>query len=159
MKKEFPFVKIPEELLEMFGEADKGTRMYRKYGSEDDFDKWFDAVIDVTQKDGGTVSPGGAAMYAKVSRPAVHKRLKEGRLTAFCFHLVENSKFFKDRKTLKDGGMPTVSIPVSECRAWAEILKNRKDRKAAYKEATEGSWNQRFLKAPRKLKKKVRKEK
>jgi hypothetical protein len=63
-------------------------------------------------------------MFAPVSRAAVHKRLKEGRMTAFCFHaLVTKSGFFGRKKTVRE--TPVVYIPVSECKAWAEELKER----------------------------------
>jgi hypothetical protein len=146
LKEKIPFVEIPEKYKNLIGEPDKGTRMFRAYGNEDDFSKWYDIVTEICQGD-GSVGIGTAAAYSKVSRPAVHKRMKEGRLTAFCFHLVEDSKFFKDWKKLAEGGFPYVYIPVSECKAWAESLKNRKDRQEALKEADEGSWNDRFLKS------------
>jgi len=41
-------------------------------------------------------------------------------------------------------------IPVSECKAWAEKLKSRKDRQEALKDNEEGSWNDRFLRSNRK---------
>ena len=155
MKKEFPYIKIPQKYQGLVGEPDKGTRMYRAYGNEDDIANWYDIVSEICKED-GCVGIGFAAMYSRVSRPAVHKRLKEGRLTGFCFHKVEESKFFKERKTLSDGGFPTIFIPVSECKAWAESLKNRKDRKEALNEASEGSWNDRFLKSNRKWRKKLK---
>jgi hypothetical protein len=58
-------------------------------------------------------------MYAPVSRAAVHKRLKEGKMTAFCFHVVEAKRsIFVYQKKLKQ--LPYVYIPVSECKAWGE---------------------------------------
>ena len=125
MAKEFPFINIPNHLRTSVGNPDEGTRIYRRYGSEDDVEDWFNAVCDICQGD-GTVSPGGVSMYVKVSRPAVHKRLKEGRITGFMFHTVKNGRFFKGRKKLQDGGTPLICIPVSECKAWAEEMKNRR---------------------------------
>jgi hypothetical protein len=149
MKKDFPFVQIPEHLKKFIGEPDPGIRLYRAYGGEEDMDKWFDAVVEICHGE-GSVSPGGAAGYAKVSRPAVHKRLKEGRLTGFLFHVMENGKFFKDKKKLIDGGRPYSYIPVSECKTWANELKKRRDRISAQREAEgERDYKTKFMKTPR----------
>lgn len=125
MDKEFPFVKISCDQLKHLGEPDQGTRLYRAYGTEADHADWFDAVCEVCEGL-GSVSPGGVSGYVKVSRPAVHKRLKEGRLTGFFFHQVREGRFFKDRKKLAEGGRPYIYIPVVEARAWAQELKKRK---------------------------------
>jgi uncharacterized membrane protein len=86
-------------------------------------------------------------MYAPVSRAAVHKRLHEGKMTAFAFHVVESKRsLFGYQKKLKQ--RPYLYVPVSECKAWAEELKARPDRKAAYAEATGGDkpdWDGEFL--------------
>jgi hypothetical protein len=76
----FPYVDVPMEFLPFAGKADSGKRIYRKYGSEADNAAWFDAALKFV---GPVVSPGGAAMYARVSRAAVNKRLNSGKLTAF----------------------------------------------------------------------------
>src|SRR5208283_1501652 len=126
MNKKFPFVEIPSHLLNILGEPDKGTRLYRVFGREEDVRPWFDAICEVTPGL-GSMSPGGIYAYVKVSRPAVHKRLKEGRLTGFFFHQVMDGRFFKDRKRLDEGGRPFILIPVVEARAWAEELKERQE--------------------------------
>jgi hypothetical protein len=71
------------------------------------------------------VSPGGVGMYARVSRAGVHKRMKEGRLTAFLFDVVRNrpaSGGGGDPAGEVGGGRPVTYIPVQECRAWARLL-------------------------------------
>ncbi len=52
--------------------------------AEDESGPWFEAVTEIA---GPCVSPGGAGMFAPVSRAAVQKRIKGGNLTAFCFHV------------------------------------------------------------------------
>lgn len=121
MADKFPYVEVPEKMKEVVGELDEGTHIYRTYGPQEEFRTWFDAVCDICGDD-GSVSPGGVAGYVRVSRAAVHKRLKTGRLTAFLFHIVEDSWFSKSRKKLSEGGTPYTFIPVSECRAWIEEL-------------------------------------
>ena len=73
------------------------------------------------------MSPGGAAVYAGVSRAAVYKRMKAGGLTAFCFHIVGKTKTLSGHaEKLKQ--RPMVYIPVSECKAWGDELENRSAR-------------------------------
>jgi hypothetical protein len=118
---DFPFVAIPDEVLAVIGQPDPGTRVYRREGFEYEVGEWFSALNALWSP---IVSPGGVSMFVPVSRAAVHKRLKEGRLTAFCFHVRETKKgFFGKTKTVR--GTPYVYIPVSECHAWAEELKER----------------------------------
>ena len=112
---------IPAEALRVIGQPDAGTRVYRRVGQEHEVGEWFEALNAFA---GPVVSPGGVSMFAPVSRAAVHKRLKEGRLTAFCFHTLETrSGFFGRKQAVR--GTPYVYIPVSESRAWAEELKER----------------------------------
>jgi hypothetical protein len=63
-------------------------------------------------------------MFVPVSRAAVHKRLREGRLTGFTFYVTSQGKsvWGKPRK-LKQ--RPYVVLSVSECKAWAAELKRR----------------------------------
>jgi hypothetical protein len=57
-------------------------------------------------------------------------------MTAFCFHVVEAKRsIFGYQDKLKK--RPYIYIPVSECKAWAEELKTRPDRKRG--EANEGN--------------------
>jgi hypothetical protein len=149
MSKNFPFIEVPEHLLDILGQPDPGTRLYRAYGSEDQCAKWFETVLEVCQGQ-SAVSPGGVSMYVRVSRAGVHKRLKEGRLTGFLFHVTKDSRFFKDKKKLEHGGRPYGFIPVIECKAWAEELKGRKSREEIEKEAIgDGDYDGAFLDAPK----------
>ncbi len=118
----FQFVSIPEELLPIIGEADPGTRLYRQAGTKKDCGRWFDALCEYIED--GTVSPGGVNMYAKVSRAATYKRIKEGRLTAFCFHEVEKRpRLFGGIKEIRTS--PYIYVPVSEAKSWGEELEAR----------------------------------
>lgn len=119
---EFPFLNVAGELAKLAGKRDKGTRIHRAEGSYDECGEWFERLMELTGD--SFVSPGGVAMFAPVSRASVHKRLKEGRLTAFCFHVVEDEKTFFGT-TRKAKQRPYVYIPVSECKAWAKELNER----------------------------------
>ena len=136
MNKEFPYLDVPASLKPIVGVADPETRIYRREGSDEKSGPWFDALCEHFPGE-GFISPGGVGMYAPVSRAGVYKRLKEGNLTAFCFHVVKAERsLFGYQKKLKE--RPYVYVAVSECKAWGQDLKARPDRKAAYVEAAGG---------------------
>src|SRR5437764_1479428 len=115
------FVRIPEDFAQLMGVPDQGTRIFRAEGSHSEMRRWFDALCEHI---GPCVSPGGAAVYAKVSRAAVYKRMKAGGLTAFCFHIIGKTKtIFGNEKRLKE--RPLIYIPVAECKAWGAELDKR----------------------------------
>jgi hypothetical protein len=121
MTTDFPFVHTHEEFARLAGSADEGTRIFRAEGNHAAMRRWFDALCEHI---GPCVSPGGAAVYAKVSRAAVYKRMKAGGLTAFCFHIIGKTKtIFGKEKKLKE--WPLVYIPVAECKAWGGELDER----------------------------------
>jgi hypothetical protein len=142
----FPFVEIPEHLKEIIGVPDPGTRLYRAYGTEEDGSKWSDAVFDICHGD-GCVSPGGVAMYARVSRPGVHQKLKAGGLTGFVFHVETNALF--GRKKLSANAMFYCYIPVSECKAWTQELAKKRDKAELQKEVMgDGNFNDMYIDTP-----------
>ncbi|SRR6266542_380699 len=117
----FGFVFIPAAFEHLMGVPDRGTRIFRAEGDHAAMRRWFDGLC---QHIGPCVSPGGAAVYAGVSRAGVYKRMKAGGLTAFCFHIVGKKKtLFGGEKKLKR--LPLVYIPVSECKAWGAELEER----------------------------------
>ncbi len=123
---------IPPDLLRLAGEPDPGTRIYRREGSSDEMAEWFDKVCVPLN---ALVSPGGAAVYAQVSREGVYKRMRAGKLTAFCFHITKEKKtFFGGKKILKVEPIVYVSVP--ECQAWRKELEERSARIEATKTAT-----------------------
>jgi len=118
---EFPFVEIPEELEAIVGKRDPGTRMYRRDGSQEESSVWFDLLTEII---GPSVSPGGVGMYCPVSRAAVYKRIKEGKLSIFLFHVTHRkTMLFGKNRILRDN--PYGYIPASEARAWREELEER----------------------------------
>jgi hypothetical protein len=122
---------IPSKFAGLAGVPDEGTRMFRAKGDHAAMRRWFDALC---QYIGPCVSPGGAAVYAGVSRAGVYKRMRTGGLTAFHFHIVGKTKtIFGREKKLKE--WPLCYIPVSECKAWGAEL----DQRAARIEANRGT--------------------
>jgi len=142
---EFPFVKIPEELHSIVGRPDPETRIYRRDGSQEESAVWFDAITEVI---GPSVSPGGVGMYCPVSRAAVYKRIKEGKLSIFLFHVTHRkTTLFGKNKILRDN--PYGYVPVSEAQAWRRELEARAIRQGLItEEELEGAkpdWHGEFL--------------
>jgi hypothetical protein len=146
METDFPYLVIPDRLKPIVGEPDPGTRIYRIEGSDAEVGAWYEAICECFPDD-SFVSPGGVGMFAGVSRPAVHKRLKQGKLTAFLFHVTRASQsVFGYQKKIKLS--PYGYVPVSECKAWGVELKARPDRREAVLEAEGGEkpdWQAEFL--------------
>jgi hypothetical protein len=118
---EFPFVEIPENLVPIIGNLVPGTHIYRRDGSQEESSVWFDLLTEII---GPSVSPGGVGMYCPVSRAAVYKRIKEGNLSIFLFHVTHRTTtLFGKNKILRDN--PYGYIPASEARAWREELEAR----------------------------------
>jgi len=121
MDDDFPYLEVPEEARAALGEPDPGSRLYRAEGPEEGSGPWFEAVTAIA---GPCVSPGGAGMFAPVSRAAVHKRIKEGKLTAFSYHVTSTrtTLFGKQRKVRQS---PYGYVAASELKAWGEELEER----------------------------------
>jgi hypothetical protein len=115
------------------GEPEPGTRIYRRKGADTEMAGWYDAICNDIEAQ--LVSPGGVSMFAPVSRAAVYKRLREGRLTAFAFHVVEQKRGLFGRVRAVRQKTPYLFVPVSEARAWSTELKGRADRLTAMAEA------------------------
>ena len=114
----FPFVSVPANSLAIFGQRDRAARVYRREGSEVEIAAWYDKLVELF---GDMVSPGGVTMFARVSRAAVYQAINEGRLTAFGFHVITETRgVFGFKKRRRE--TPYVFIPVSECKAWGEIV-------------------------------------
>lgn len=116
------YVEVPEDLYPILGKPDEGTRIYRAEGPKEQCGDWFEAVDRYV---GPCVSPGGAGMYCPVSRAAVHKRIKEGKLSCFLFHTTEirTSLWSKKEKTLREA--PYAHICVSELKQWRKEIEER----------------------------------
>jgi len=122
MSTEFPYLKVPDELRSIVGEPTPGTRTYRREGTYEECGKWFEAISE--HFEGVGLSPGGVSMFAPVSRAAVHKRLKDGKLTAFTFYVTRDEKsLFGTKRKAKQ--RPYILLSKDECKAWGAELKRR----------------------------------
>ena len=71
---------------------------------------------------GPAVTRGAVSLYVPVGRAAVHKRLKEGRLTGFFYEITHRKRsLFGGSKEVRE--LDVALIPVSECQGWADELK------------------------------------
>lgn len=121
MDTKFPFVNVPSELWHVVGEPDGDSRVYRRQGTQEEVGAWYEAVTTLA---GDLVSPGGVGMFCPVSRAAIHKRVREGKLSMFLFHVTsQRHLFFGKVVTHRDS--PYSFIPTSEAKAWKLELEER----------------------------------
>jgi hypothetical protein len=120
---EFPFVEVPKDLRKIVGEPSPGTRAYRREGTHAECGQWIEDLGLHYKGDVG-ISPAGVTMFVPVQRAAVHKRIKEGKLTAFFFYITHvESTFFGTKRKVKL--RPYILLSLSECKAWVAEMKRR----------------------------------
>ena len=120
---EFPFIEVPKDLRKMVGEPTPGTRAYRREGTHAECGQWIEDLGLYYKGDVG-ISPAGVTMFVPVQRAAVHKRIKEGKLTAFFFYITHvESTFFGTKRKVKQ--RPYIMLSMSECKAWVAEMKRR----------------------------------
>jgi hypothetical protein len=120
---QFPFIEVPKDLRKIIGEPTPGTRAYRREGTHQECGQWLEALGEHYKGDVG-ISAAGVSMFVPVQRAAVHKRIKEGKLTAFFFYITRvESTFFGTKRKVKL--RPYIVLSVNECKAWAAEMKRR----------------------------------
>jgi hypothetical protein len=120
---QFPFIEVPKDLRKIVGEPTPGTRAYRREGTHEECSRWLEALGEHFKGDVG-ISPAGVSMFVPVLRAGVHKRIKDGKLTAFFFYITRvESTFFGTKRKVKL--RPYIVLSVSECKAWAAEMKRR----------------------------------
>jgi hypothetical protein len=120
---EFPFIEVPKDLRKIVGEPTPGTRAYRREGTHAECGQWIEDLGLHYKGDVG-ISPAGVTMFVPVQRAAVHKRIKEGKLTAFFFYITHvESTFFGTKRKVKL--RPYILLSMSECKAWVAEMKRR----------------------------------
>jgi hypothetical protein len=123
MSDPFPFVNIPPEAETFIGKRVGNSHVYEKEGSQEELEAWWDALLTLTND--RFVSPGGVLMFCPVSRAAVHRRIKQGQLSAFTFHVTHRILYLFGAELLKTRESPYIYIPVSEAKAWKKELEAR----------------------------------
>lgn len=120
---EFPFIEVPKDLRKIVGEPTPGTRAYRREGTHAECGQWIEDLGLHYKGDVG-ISPAGVTMFVPVQRAAVHKRIKEGKLTAFFFYITRiEDTFFGNKRKVKL--RPYILLSMSECKAWVAEMKRR----------------------------------
>ena len=120
---ECPFIEVPKDLRKIVGEPTPGTRAYRREGTHAECGQWIEDLGLHYKGDVG-ISPAGVTMFVPVQRAAVHKRIKEGKLTAFFFYITHvESTFFGTKRKVKM--RPYILLSLSECKAWVAEMKRR----------------------------------
>ena len=120
---QFPFITVPKELHEVVGYPTPGTRAYRREGTHAQCAEWFEVLGEYYKGDVG-LSTNGVVLFVPVSRAGVHKRIKEGKLTAFFFYVTdEETTLFGAKRKAKQ--RPYIAVSVSECKAWAAEMKRK----------------------------------
>ena len=120
---QFPFIEVPKDLRKIVGEPTPGTRAYRREGTHAECGQWIEDLGLYYKGDVG-ISPAGVTMFVPVQRAAVHKRIKEGKLTAFFFYITRiDSTFFGSKRKVKL--RPYILLSMSECKAWVAEMKRR----------------------------------
>lgn len=145
MSTDIPLIPIPDWFVQKWGDADEGTRMYRVFNTDEVYEEWFEDIHKLARR---TVSPGGVGMFARVSRAGVHKRIKEGRLTAFMFHKLTKKPagIFRKERLILQSPRPYVYIPVIEAKGWAAILKGKLSIEELHAEIHgDGDWDGDFM--------------
>lgn len=113
---------VPNDLQIVVGKYDNETKSYNAYGNEGQVGYWYEALIKCF---GGVVAANEVSMFVPASRMAIHKRVKEGRLTVFNFHSEPATKgLFFNKKEKRERAY--TFVPICECRSWANEIKARK---------------------------------
>lgn len=126
MEQDFPYLKIKPRFRKLLGAVDEDTRIFRQAGFMTDFQAWMQHLHE--EVNGDLIPATWVPEYVGVSRAAVHKRIKAGRLTMFVFELHDPFP----GPIAKLTGRPKVEYAYcvrSECFAWYEEITFRNARK------------------------------
>jgi hypothetical protein len=121
---QFPFIEVPKELREIVGTPTRGTRAYRREGTHAECAQWVEALGLYYKGDVG-LSPSGVSLFVPITRAGVHKRIRDGKLTAFVFYITRREVSFLGVKR-KAKQRPYILLSLSECKAWAAEMKRKR---------------------------------
>src|ERR1700722_12500658 len=116
MSTDFPFVEVSKNLQRYVGKVKKGKHEYEAEGDEDKYRDWVEVLVE--QKELPLVTFTWAPIYVGVSREAVYKRCREGKLTIFYFYINQSVPLLKRFKYVKSS---YAFLSLSELKAWREI--------------------------------------
>lgn len=112
-----PTIKIPERLLSVLGEPEGASRnVFIQKGSLHHAQGWYLALLRVF---GEVVPVPNVTLFVPVSRNAIHKRIKDGKLSCFKFQINETERKGTKRES------PHAFVPVYECILWYQEYHDR----------------------------------
>ena len=111
---------IHKRLYRIFGKPEPGTTIYKEKGPFHVAQAWYYALKLAV---GDVIAVPSVSLYIPISRNAIHKRIKEGRLSCFQFK-IEYSKDDKVSESLARE-RPHAFVPVSECEVWLQEFNDR----------------------------------
>jgi hypothetical protein len=117
MEIEFPYLKITRDLRSIVGPPDKDTRTFRTNGP-DSLQTWMEHLRAELQ--GNLIPLQWVPDFVGVSRAAVHKRVKQGKLTVFVYEISDYLSAFGKTWTKRRGEVAYCVL--SECQAWFDEI-------------------------------------
>jgi hypothetical protein len=134
----FPFAEPPEHYKTAKEiECLKGTRWWVEKGNPGAFRLWLYELIDDEEYKERVIPLQWVPEFVGVTRAAVHKRAKAGKLTVFSFVMMEPEKVFLEKARLHARSRYDFAV-MSECEAWADLVMEEFDRKVEAK----GGWGE-----------------
>jgi hypothetical protein len=125
----FPYAEPPEHYKTAKEiECLKGTRWWVQKGSPGAFRLWLYELIDDEEYKERVIPLQWVPEFVGVTRAAVHKRAKAGKLTVFSFVMMEPEKVFLTKARLHARSRYDFAV-MSECEAWSDLLMAEFDRK------------------------------
>jgi hypothetical protein len=124
-KAEFPYAEPPENWRRLNEvKCVKGMRWWIEKGSGPSFRLWLYDLLDDKDYKEKLIPLQCVAEFVGVTRAAVHKRAKAGKLTVFTFIFTEPEK-----ELVRKGRMRAISrcdfAVMSECEAWGHSLSDQ----------------------------------
>jgi hypothetical protein len=117
----FPYVEPPPLWAgSLHVEQIPGTRIWKDYGSQNDFRQWMREAHEAFP--GDLIPLQWVPGYVGVSRPAVKKRVDAGNLTCFRFTPVRRERTILGREVYREERTSYEYAIRSECDAWRDIL-------------------------------------
>ncbi len=113
-------IRIPKELHVAFGSPSPNSpTVYQKEGGVNHAQDWYRALRQVV---GDVVALPSVSLFVPVSRNAIHKRVKQGKLSCFKFKISEGDP---DVSASLNRERPHAFVPVIECKLWYQEFHDR----------------------------------
>lgn len=113
-------ISIPSKLHVAFGEPGSTTpNVFEQEGDVWHALSWFNVLRKVV---GEVVALPTVSLLVPVSRNAIHKRIKEGKLSVFKYTVIESGEGVSESL---NRGRPHAFVPVLECKLWFQDMHDR----------------------------------